>query len=169
MRGGFGVFYDIEDGALNEQFGGQPSLRLMPPITIRVLRKAGDSNGCLSAQNGSLCGGSLSNDFYRLFRPVSLYCQWQLWAVFNPRDSLSPTWFPPHFRTPYAQNLISGFKYQATKDMMIEAVYVGSLSRKAIASTETNYALLSVLQQQYTLNGYLGLNPECARALAGLG
>ena len=24
MRGGFGIFYDIEDGALNLQFGGQP-------------------------------------------------------------------------------------------------------------------------------------------------
>ena len=24
MRGGFGMFYDIEDGALNLQFGGQP-------------------------------------------------------------------------------------------------------------------------------------------------
>ena len=24
MRGGMGIFYDIEDGALNLQFGGQP-------------------------------------------------------------------------------------------------------------------------------------------------
>ena len=24
MRGGFGIFYDIEDGRLNLQFGGQP-------------------------------------------------------------------------------------------------------------------------------------------------
>jgi hypothetical protein len=72
----------------------------------------------------------------------------------------------PHFRTPYAENFNFGFQYQLTKDLMVEAVYVGSMSRKAIASNETNYALLSILEQQYAANGYYGLNPECARPLA---
>ena len=53
----------------------------------------------------------------------------------------------PHFRTPYAENFNFGFQYQLSKDLMVEAVYVGSLSRKAIASNETNYVLLSILQQ----------------------
>jgi hypothetical protein len=72
----------------------------------------------------------------------------------------------PRFRTPYAENFNYGFQYQITSDTMIEAVYVGSLSRKAIASNETNYPLLSTLQQQYQTNGAGGLNPECARPLA---
>jgi hypothetical protein len=45
----------------------------------------------------------------------------------------------PHFRTPYAENFNYGFQYQLTKDTVVEAVYVGSLSRKAIASTNLNY------------------------------
>jgi hypothetical protein len=72
----------------------------------------------------------------------------------------------PHFRTPYSYHFNYGFQYQLTPTTMVEAVYVGSLSRKAIATTETNYPLLSVLEQQLAANGAGGLNPECARPLA---
>ena len=37
----------------------------------------------------------------------------------------------PHFRTPYSENFNYGFQWQATKNTMVEAVYVGSLGRKA--------------------------------------
>ena len=43
----------------------------------------------------------------------------------------------PHFRTPYAENFNFGFQYQLDNATMVEAVYVGSLSRKAIGSVET--------------------------------
>jgi hypothetical protein len=74
----------------------------------------------------------------------------------------------PHFRTPYAQHFNFGFQYQLTTDTMVEAEYVGSLSRKAIASNETNYPTLAALQQQLQDAGGDAslLNPECARPLA---
>ena len=51
---------------------------------------------------------------------------------------------------------------------MVEAVYVGSISRKAVATNEVNFPLLSILQQQLAANGDDPslLNPECARPLA---
>jgi hypothetical protein len=51
---------------------------------------------------------------------------------------------------------------------MLEAVYVGSLSRKAILTTETNFPSLAVMQQQYAAAGNdpTAINPECARPLA---
>jgi len=35
MRGGFGMFYDIEDGALNLQFGGLPPFAGVQTFTTR--------------------------------------------------------------------------------------------------------------------------------------
>ena len=47
----------------------------------------------------------------------------------------------PHFQTPYAENFSFNWFPISTfnKNTMVEAVYVGSMSRKAIASTEVNY------------------------------
>ena len=70
----------------------------------------------------------------------------------------------PHFHTPYSENFNYGFQWQATKDMMVEAVYVGSLGRRLIASGEVNYPLVSV--EQYQLATYGQVNGECARALS---
>jgi hypothetical protein len=74
----------------------------------------------------------------------------------------------PHFRTPYTYQFNYGFQYQLTKSTMLETVYAGTLNRKAIASNETNYPLLSILQQQLAAAGgdASALNPECARPLA---
>src|SRR6202043_2774495 len=72
----------------------------------------------------------------------------------------------PHFRTPYSENFNYGFQWQATKDTMVEAVYVGSLGRKLISSGELNFPQPSIMMNQ--LNTYENIlqtpvNPECAR------
>ena len=57
----------------------------------------------------------------------------------------------PHFKTPYSENFNFGFQWQATRDTMVEAVYVGSLGRRLISSGEvTNffYMKLSVGEGQ---------------------
>ena len=92
----------------------------------------------------------------------------------------------PHFRTPYAENFNYGFQYQLTKDTMVEAVYVGSLSRKAIASTNLNYPEINSTQQPPEFDGAISggraicqprpsaitgdivnyIVPDCARPLA---
>ena len=54
----------------------------------------------------------------------------------------------PHFRTPYSENFNYGFQWQATKDTMVEAVYVGSLGRKLISTSETNFPNPTVEMEQ---------------------
>jgi hypothetical protein len=163
VRGGIGIFYDIEDGALNLQFGGQPPFGYVANNDPLCFGQGGNSNSCLAASGN---GSFVSDPFQTLYSdPYPFIAGGHLGQFFNPALPFAFV-TTPHFRTPYAENFNFGVQYQLSKDTMIEAVYVGSMSRKAIASTETNYPLLSILQQQYLTNGYFGMNPECARALA---
>jgi len=163
MRGGAGIFYDIEDGALNLQFGGQPPFGYVANYYPCFGVQPDNSDGCLAAQpNGSY----VADPFQSLYpNPYPFVAGGHLGQFFSPALPFAYV-VSPHFRTPYAENFNFGFQYQLSKDTMIEAVYVGSLSRKAIGTNETNYPLLSNLQQQYAADGYSGLNPECARPLA---
>ena len=155
MRGGYGIFYDIEDGALNLQFGGQPpygyAANNFPSYTG------------VTTQPGSFVGDPFTPFGY----PGSISICGRAGRSFSPAIPFAYV-VSPHFRTPYAMNFNYGFQYQLTKDTMLEAVYVGSLSRKAIASTETNFPTLSALQAQLAANfgDASALNPECARPLA---
>lgn len=161
MRGGFGVFYDIEDGALNLQFGGQPPYGYVANNYPCYSATAGQ--GCLTAQNGSY----VADPFQDVYPDLFPYAQkGQIGTFYSPAIPYAYV-VTPHFRTPYAYHFNYGFQYQLTPTTMVEGVYVGSLSRKAIVTTETNYVLTSILQQQYAANGYSGLNPECARPLSG--
>jgi outer membrane receptor protein involved in Fe transport len=158
MRGGFGVFYDIEDGALNLQFGGQPPYGYV--ANNYPCFGGGAGSGCLNAQNGSFVADPFQ-DVYPNPYPFA----GKVGTFFSPALPFAYV-VSPHFRTPYAYNLNYGFQYQLNRSTMVEAVYVGSMSRKAIGTNEVNFPSLSILQQQYQLNGLSGLNPECARPLA---
>jgi Carboxypeptidase regulatory-like domain/TonB dependent receptor len=153
MRGGGGIFYDIEDGALNLQFGGQP------PFGDVISTSPGPSTFVTAAQNGI---DNISDPFgsVGLTNPFPFH---SVGTFFIPKDSFSYVTFP-HFRTPYSENFNFGFEYQLTKNTMIEAVYVGSLGRKLIQTEEVNFPVESVMQQQLAQFG--SLNPECARPLA---
>jgi hypothetical protein len=178
MRGGFGIFYDIEDGALNLQFGGQPPFGYVAnnyPCYSYI-------SGCVSSPTSS---GFIADPFGITGNFTTQYPDPYPYAAGGHLGQFSSPALPfayvvdPHFRTPYAENFNYGFQYQLSKDMMIEAVYVGSLSRKSIAGTELNYAALggpSGLLAQY--NYFLGqesttglstaqaMNVDCARPLA---
>jgi hypothetical protein len=156
MRGGFGVFYDIEDGALNLQFGGQP------PYGYAANNFPGYA-GTTPTQPGSFVGDPFTPFGY----PDPYPFAGKTGTFFSPAIPFAYV-VSPHFRTPYAMNFNYGLQYQLTKDTMLEAVYVGSLSRKAIASTETNFPSLAALEAQLTAAGGdpSALNPECARPLA---
>ncbi len=148
MRGGFGIFYDIEDGALNLQFGGQP------PFGFVANNFPNDWLGA--------SGDIVSDPFtpLGLSQPFPATFTGQF---FVPSLSFAYTTFP-HFRTPYSENFNYGFQWQATKDLMVEAVYVGSLGRKLVSTGETNFPVPSVMMNQ--LATYGEVNPECARPLA---
>jgi hypothetical protein len=160
MRGGYGIFYDLEDGALNLQFGGQPPFGAVTNY----------SNFSPSNYAGLSEVGGFVADPYTPFgqtNPFPFASAGKVGQFENPKMPYAYV-VNPHFRTPYAQNFNFGFQYQLTRDTMVEAVYVGSLSRKAIATNEVNFPVLATLQQQYVDSGYdpAALNPECARSLA---
>jgi hypothetical protein len=154
VRGGFGIFYDIEDGALNLQFGGENPFGHVIDITPDDYTGAtpgvdpiADPFGAFGQTNPYPTGGVVG-------------------SVFNQDPKISFAYLvDPHFRTPYSQNVNFGLQYQITSDTMIEADYVGTFSRKSIATQDVNAPVPSVMQQQ--LNNYGGTNPDCARPLGG--
>jgi len=154
VRGGGGIFYDIEDGALNLQFGGQPPFGYVANIYPSWQGVTPTSNGSFVSDPFTPSGASNPFPFAG-----------KTGTFFDPKIPFAYV-VTPHFRTPYAENFNFGFQYQATKSTVVEAVYVGSLSRKSILSAETNYPTQANLTQQYLAGGYYGLNPECARPLA---
>ena len=81
----------------------------------------------------------------------------------NPKISYGYT-TNPHFRTPYSENFNYGFQWQATKDTMVEAVYVGSLGRKLISTSETNFPNPTVEMEQ--LNDFGFVSEYCSRPMA---
>jgi hypothetical protein len=152
MRGGFGIFYDLEDGALNEQFGGEA-----PFGFVTNLNPGGYTNlGGIDPIADPFTAFSASpNPYPSGGKPLSFGV---------PKISFAYV-ADPHFRTPYSENINYGLQYQLTKDTMVEADYVGSLSRKSIVSADVNPPLPSILKQQYANAGFTFA--DCARALAG--
>lgn len=174
MRGGFGIFYDIEDGALNLQFGGQPPFGYVannyPCFTTATLA----APNCLVPINGSYTTDPFQTATTGYSDPFPFIAGGHLGQFFTPAIPFAYVVYP-HFRTPYAENFNYGFQYQLTKDTIVEAVYVGSMSRKAIAGTNLNFPTLggaSGLLAQYQYYVSQGLDPfedisaDCARPLA---
>ncbi len=154
MRGGFGIFYDIEDGALNLQFGGQPPF--------------GAVSNFFPSDYSGVTGDVVSDPFtpFGLENPFPFASAGKVGTFLDPKIAFAYTTFP-HFRTPYSENFNYGFQWQATRDTMVEAVYVGSLGRKLISSAETNFPDPTIMQQQLDQFGFV--NPDCARRQIGTG
>ena len=182
MRGGFGIFYDIEDGALNLQFGGQPPFGYVANNYPCFTTAAIAATGCVTPVNGSYS----ADPFQGIYPdPYPFIAGGHLGQFFSPAIPFAYV-VSPHFRTPYAENFNYGFQYQLTKDTLLEAVYVGSLSRKAISSTNLNYPEITGSNPNSLLAQYLEvatsppqnppssitsdvvnyITPDCARPLA---
>ncbi len=176
MRGGFGIFYDLEDGALNLQFGGQAPFGYVannyPCFTTAAIAQG----GCLVPVNGSYSADPFQTASTGYSNPYPFIAGGHLGQFFTPAIPFAYV-VTPQFRTPYAENFNYGFQYQLTKDTFVEAVYVGSLSRKAISSTNVNNPELTGsnpnnLMAQYQAAVAAGANPisfispDCARPLA---
>jgi len=151
MRGGYGIFYDIEDGALNLQFGGEAPFGQVTQI--------------LPAQYTGVASDAIADPFTPFGLPNPYPTGGKVGSTFGVPAIQFAYVVDPHFRTPYSENVNFGFQYQVTPDTMIEADYVGSFSRKAIATTDVNAPVQSIMQQQLTNFGFT--NPDCARPLAG--
>jgi hypothetical protein len=177
VRGGFGIFYDIEDGALNLQFGGQPPFGYVannyPCFTTAAQVAVGNGGGCLLPVNGSYSADPFQGVYPD---PYPFIAGGHLGQFFSPAIPFAYV-VSPHFRTPYAENFNYGFQYQLTKDTVLEAVYVGSLSRKAISSTNLNYPEINGSNPNSLMAQYQGavasgsnplnyITPDCARPLA---
>ena len=154
MRGGFGIFYDMQDGATNLQFGGQPPFGAV--TNVYPLSYAGYAGDPMADPYLYYFGASSANPFP--FASRGLVGTFQA-----PKIPYAYT-TDPHFKTPYSENFNYGFQWQASRDMMLEAVYVGSLGRRLLSITELNYGLPSVMEQQLSQFGFV--NTDCARPLA---
>jgi hypothetical protein len=159
MRGGFGIFYDIEDGALNLQFGGEAPFGSVADIT--------------PAGYGNIVPGfnTISDPFTGFGQLNPFPTGGKVGSTFGiPAVSFAYV-VDPHFRTPYSENVNYGFQYQITQDTMVEADYVGTFSRKSIATQDVNAPLPSIMMQQFANSGGASgggfTNPDCARPLAG--
>jgi hypothetical protein len=158
MRGGFGIFYDIEDGALNLQFGG------LPPFAAVANEYNSAASGSTPSTYAGTTGDPVADPFGTFGYTNSFpFLPSDVGTFGQPAISYAYTTFP-RFRTPYSENFNYGFQWQATKDTMVEAVYVGSLGRRLISTAETNFPVPSVEQQQIINTG--GVNEDCARPLA---
>jgi hypothetical protein len=181
-RGGFGIFYDIEDGALNLQFGGQPPFGYVANNYPCFTTAAIAATNCLIPVNGSYS----ADPFQGIYPdPYPFIAGGHLGQFFQPAIPFAYV-VSPHFRTPYAENFNFGFQFQLTKDTVLEAAYVGSMSRKAISSTNLNYPEIfggpNSLMEQYlsvadsappnpppssiTADIVNYITPDCARPLA---
>ena len=172
MRGGFGIFYNLEDGALNEQFGGQPPFGYVANNYPSFC--ATPALGCLAPVNGSFLADPFQTATAGFADPYPFIAGGHLGQFFTPKIPFAYVVYP-HFRTPYAENFNYGFQYQLNSDTIVEAVYVGSLSRKAIAGTNVNFPTLGgpnglMTQYQYDVNNgldpYKNIYTDCARPLA---
>ncbi len=153
VRGGGGIFYDIEDGALNLQFGGQAPFGFVTNINPSGFTAGVDAVADPFVPNGQ------TNPYPSGNKPPGTFT--------IPKISFAYV-VDPHFRTPYSENFNFGFQFQALKDTLVEAYYVGSLSRKATITHDLNPPLPSILKQQELSLNFNGsnYNADCARALA---
>jgi hypothetical protein len=153
IRGGFGIFYDIEDGALNLQFGGQPPFGAV-------------TNPYPTAANYSSLpeGTNVIADPFTPFGLVNPYPTHNKIIGFGlPKISFAYVVYP-HFRTPYSENINLGYQYQLTPSTLLEMDYVSTLGRKSISSYDLDHPDQSLLEGQYAAYG--STYGDCARPLA---
>ena len=150
MRGGFGIFYDIEDGGLNLQFGGEPPY--------------GDITNIYTVASNFVGVNFMADPFTPLgmVNPYPFASSGRLGTFLNPAISYAYVAYP-RFQTPYSENFNYGFQAQLTQNTLLEAVYVGSLGRKLISTTDLNFRNPALLGAYNTA----GINLDCARPLSG--
>jgi hypothetical protein len=153
MRGGGGIFYDIEDGALNLQFGGQPPFG----DALNINFHPGDVTSAPNFLADPFTPIGIENPFPFASRGL-------IGTFFDPKISFAYV-TDPNFRTPYSENYNFGFQYQLNKDTAIEAVYVGSLGRKLVSTIDVNPPEPATLNAQAAT--FQTINSDCARPLAG--
>lgn len=158
MRGGFGIFYDIQDGAGNLQYGGQPPFGYIANFNFysSSFSTADPSNPPNYLADPFALNGSTNPYPYRAGGHVGEF--------FTPALPYAYV-TDPHFRTPYSENFNYGFQYQVAKNTALEMVYVGSLGRKLISTVDANPPQPDV-EKQMLANG-IPLNIDCSRLLSG--
>jgi len=181
MRGGAGIFWDLEDGALNLQFGGQAPFGYVANNYPCFTTVAIGEGGCLVPVNGSYSADPFQTASTGYSDPYPFIAGGHLGNFFTPAIPFAYV-VTPHFRTPYAENVNYGFQYQLSPDTVVEAVYVGSFSRRAIGSinlnnpevTGSNPNNLMAQYQSYVptadplnpIDVVNDITPDCARPLA---
>src|SRR5713226_8572658 len=107
MRGGFGIFYDIEDGALNLQFGGQPPFGDVSNLTYFSFTQGFDP---ISDPFNSFKEGTVN--------PFPFIAGGHLGQFFDPKVSFAFV-VDPHFRTPTRRTTTSASSTNSQKTLCL--------------------------------------------------
>jgi hypothetical protein len=124
LRGGYGIFYDRLIGLLPFQFGLDPPFDIIPSIPNFV-------------ENHVIPGSSFGDPFAGGSPFVGKTAQQVADANIFPLFSFLQV-MDPRMRTPYVQQWNLTYQYQATKDMVLEAGYVGTKGTKLVQPVDLN-------------------------------
>jgi outer membrane receptor protein involved in Fe transport len=124
LRGGYGIFYDRLIGLLPFQFGLDPPFDIIPSIPNFVENHVipGSSFGDPFSGGSPFAGKTAQQVADSNIFPLFSFLQ-----VMDPR-----------MRTPYVQQWNLTYQYQATKDMVLEAGYVGTKGTKLVQPVDLN-------------------------------
>jgi hypothetical protein len=148
-----------------------------PCFTTQAEVKRGNGGGCLLPINGSYSADPFQTMTTGYSDPYPFIAGGNLGKFFTPAIPFAYV-VTPHFRTPYAENFNYGFQYQVTPDTVVEAVYVGSLSKKAVSGLYLNNPQIGDSSNPFSLIGQYqaavaagdnpvsAIVPDCARPLA---
>jgi len=124
LRGGYGIFYDRLIGLLPFQFGLDPPFDIIPSIPNFVENHVipGSSFGDPFAGGSPFAGKTAQQVADSNIFPLFSFLQ-----VMDPR-----------MRMPYVQQWNLTYQYQAAKDMVLEAGYVGTKGTKLVQPVDLN-------------------------------
>jgi outer membrane receptor protein involved in Fe transport len=127
IRAGWGLFYNPIEQLVLEQFGAEP------PFGGSTFVYETQFNLPFLGQDGAT---TYLNPFNGVLNPQRGTAQ--SWGVFEPIDLFGD--FQPHMRTQYSAQYNVTIERELTKDMKLQASYVGTQGHRLLATHDVNYS-----------------------------
>ena len=144
IRGGFGVFYDILKGEDNLQFNGQAPFFGFAFLNFDPL--SANPTQQVNFLTQPFVAAGQPNPFPSKPPPRNLDFDA---AGFLPVGGSGVFFVDPHLRTPYVLQYNLSFQREFVRNLMLEANYVGSASRKLTSLVDANPFILGTLHRLF--------------------
>lgn len=129
VRGGFGVFYDVLKAEDNFQFNGQ-----VPFASAAAFGFPDSTGGPFNFMSDPYGSTGSPNPFPT--KPIDHSANF--FNTFGTFGGGGVFFVDPHLRTPYTYQFNLGIEHEIARKTVVEAAYVGSLSRKLTALRDIN-------------------------------